>query len=815
MPAHVLMKFIRTFGLIVVACLLLAVAAVAFLEATFRPVERSSPSVKADRGHLQGRVTKAKGWIPFVLPGIPGADVVLSPQGLSAVSDQDGNFDIPDVTPGVYTVTFSAAGFEPVAVDSVQVNAGAVTLLPDEALFAAPDGPPRADLKPGSMVPFLSPPDTHPYRTAVLLDATAGRNMSATGIRFEIRDAAGNLLIDPYAAGGQALQPKGLPVPGMPRALYQFTPPGPGTYTVRISLTNDAAPGSEDSAEIELQAVNTAPEALPLVIAGPNLPDRTPSSAPRVSSGLNVVSTGAPVYLKGLGFDANHAAPELYNPGGTVPDTYGKNNDHRQRQFTFNWELFYLDAANGVRNPASELLRGSGQASTTEGQVVSFVAAQPGRYEAVLRVTDNDPYGALDSEPAMVSILAIDNADQQDGNACAGCHQERVVQYRQTRHSAVGVGCENCHGPAEAHLSVAADGEDYVEHKRATQDVSHESGVCGQCHAEYAEWEKSRHADGMPYGHEEISPPLMVTCSKCHYARTFQRTLETAAADGVAFHDIDYKQRIAGIGPLMPDLSKMPRRNDAGVTCTACHAPHDGVTTAGLRAGSAGATCQTCHEEKWQNAVLEGTAGEVRNGFEYPGENYELRNPHNTDAKCAHCHLSDQTGTPDPRGVRAVGGHSLRMRDAGANGELGGFGPRWDDPSQARSPDESDDVLHVAPCRQCHRDTDTFDINGFQRRIHDRWTELGELLLSANNNVLPTAKPGDKCATCHRGGTLPFDDDPYLILENAYTNYKLIGNDRSWGVHNPRYVEKLLVDSIAAVQGYLGHETQGIRKAAP
>ena len=26
-------------------------------------------------------------------------------------------------------------------------------------------------------------------------------------------------------------------------------------------------------------------------------------------------------------------------------------------------------------------------------------------------------------------------------------------------------------------------------------------------------------------------------------------------------------------------------------------------------------------------------------------------------------------------------------------------------------------------------------------------------------------KPGDKCATCHRGGTLPFDNDPDLVLE--------------------------------------------------
>ena len=58
----------------------------------------------------------------------------------------------------------------------------------------------------------------------------------------------------------------------------------------------------------------------------------------------------------------------------------------------------------------------------------------------------------------------------------------------------------------------------------------------------------------------------------------------------------------------------------------------------------------------------------------------------------------------------------------------------------------------------------------------------------------------DKCATCHRGGTLPFDDDPRLVLENAYTSYKLVMNDRSWGVHNYEYTRRLLEDSIESVR---------------
>lgn len=44
---------------------------------------------------------------------------------------------------------------------------------------------------------------------------------------------------------------------------------------------------------------------------------------------------------------------------------------------------------------------------------------------------------------------------------------------------------------------------------------------------------------------------------------------------------------------------------------------------------------------------------------------------------------------------------------------------------------------------------------------------LGDLLRGQNSVVPPGYKPGGKCATCHRGGTLPFDNDPALALENA------------------------------------------------
>ena len=54
------------------------------------------------------------------------------------------------------------------------------------------------------------------------------------------------------------------------------------------------------------------------------------------------------------------------------------------------------------------------------------------------------------------------------------------------------------------------------------------------------------------------------------------------------------------------------------------------------------------------------------------------------------------------------------------------------------------------------------------------------MLREQNSGVLPGYKPGDKCATCHRGGTLPFDDDPTLVLENATPRGQEMIKDGIW-----------------------------------
>jgi len=184
---------------------------------------------------------------------------------------------------------------------------------------------------------------------------------------------------------------------------------------------------------------------------------------------------------------------------------------------------------------------------------------------------------------------------------------------------------------------------------------------------------------------------------------------------------------------------------------------------------------------------LEGLAGKFGNGYHYEGQDYSIykgeNNPHKTEDKCVTCHMNRDMEAYDENNIRSIGGHTFRMRDFGED----------------NIPGTEDDILNIAPCQQCHEGLTTFDRNGFQTQIKTLLQELGELLRERNHGFLPPNQPG-KCARCHKGGTVPFLDDPDEILEHAYTNYKLILHDRSYGIHNPGYVLKLLQDSINDVK---------------
>lgn len=526
-----------------------------------------------------------------------------------------------------------------------------------------------------------------------------------------------------------------------------FTPTLPGDYTFAMIVIDVKGVGREAIQTIEM--VNAPSQAYPSVIPGPSeLPLLYNNEIYAKTSGLAGVRPGERIYLRGWGKDFNLPSPEQYNPEAPMFDIYGnKNGDWGQSAFDFLWSL-KLGDGNEVTglliDPSAENIYFSVPQDAKAGDI----------YRATLRVTGDR---GLAGDPEDITLYV---ADKVGSHTCASCHEETDNDYHSTKHAKINIGCEDCHGPGSLHSG---------DLNRIS--ITHWPGMCGRCHSEFAQWQKSRHSDPLLFGIAEVDPALQRECYKCHYTEGF---IGAAASGDFGGYNYPFGTKAPGDTP--------------NISCDVCHDPHkqSSDNPYGIRTGKPENLCNTCHEKKWQNAIYEATADEIGNGYHwddysaYKGEG----NPHRMTKGCVSCHMSRDIANKDKRNVRMVGGHGLRMRDVGPDGD----------------PGTKDDIFNNAVCRNCHADLDTFDRKGFQTGIKTKLEELGDLLKSKNHGFLPPFQSG-KCATCHRGGTLPFiNETADEVLNKAYKNYSLILHDRSFGIHNPQYIKRLLDESIAAVK---------------
>jgi hypothetical protein len=538
---------------------------------------------------------------------------------------------------------------------------------------------------------------------------------------------------------------------------FLLTDPADQLAHERYLSDNDKTTSITDTSTLA-QLFFNEPEAVPSVIPGPSeLPYLSGDNQIFTNStGSRFVEAGTTVYLRGFAVDKDIVSPQEFNPDAPCFDIYeNKNGNFAASLFGYLWTLQDESGTDytSLLNPSSTSANVSFQTPADSHAGDTFIAA--------LTVTDDQD---IESTPGEIIIVIAEPVNQSN---CADCHRDIVAGYGATAHARVegGAGCQDCHGVGSEHPDAGSMTTNYW------------SGVCGQCHMEFAELQKSNHSDPLPFGHYEPEGDYLTICYPCHYTPGYIGAVES----GKEFHLFSYEPEV---------LSEIPK-DTPNVSCSVCHDPHsaDEGNPYGLRTGSTEKACDTCHHEKWQNALLEGLAGTFGNGYHYPGEDYASfsgeHNPHRTEDKCVLCHMDTGVGTTDEHGVLAIGGHTFRMRDFGDDS----------------IPGTDDDTLNKAVCQGCHGSVSTFDINGAQTEVQGLLSELETLLTENNYGFLPANEPGN-CARCHKGGTVPFRNDTDNILENAYTNYKLIANDRSRGVHNPGYIKKLLQDSIDSINNH-------------
>jgi hypothetical protein len=317
---------------------------------------------------------------------------------------------------------------------------------------------------------------------------------------------------------------------------------------------------------------------------------------------------------------------------------------------------------------------------------------------------------------------------------------------------------------ALAALTIALTGCD--RNITVVEDTSQQAQSCFACHSDAntalvdaeQQWNRSRHATGSTLNENDSS------CKGCHTSEGF-----IARATGVALPPEEVIE------------------NPTAIHCFTCHAPHtngdfrlrwtadatimDG-TTYDLGAGN---ICVACHQARRDVNVYVagrpsltnrwgphyGTQGDMllgSNGYEYAGYTYE-RSTHReaTEDGCLDCHFKATS-------QYVVGGHSFEM-ESSVNGE---------------------EVLNTGACAPCHGPVSDFNVEGVQDSVDVLLEDLKAHLITAGLLDATTGLPKTVKTSADSAG--------------AVWNYRVAEDDRSHGVHNPKYIMGLLKSSIQYIQ---------------
>jgi hypothetical protein len=349
-----------------------------------------------------------------------------------------------------------------------------------------------------------------------------------------------------------------------------------------------------------------------------------------------------------------------------------------------------------------------------------------------------------------------------------------------------GVQCESCHGPGSQHKGAPAT---------ISGGAAYDAKVCAHCHdaptyyMETYEWKLSGHS---VYLEEEAS---RVACQSCHTAQGF---VEIAVNGESA-------------------TSSMP---ESGITCVACHDPHNDENPAQLRTveavtlpnkqvfdGGSGNLCANCHHSRIAdpNVTNNPDTGSYRGAHYGPmadvmlgSSAYDWGTPFTlgssvhyrvTEDSCVQCHQ----GTPTQQGVTnpvAIGGHTFQIN--------------------LKIEDNSTTSTVATSCAtaECHPGLTTTDrIPGSGRdyngngTIEGVQTEVAGILEILKTELVKIAKTTLDAET----GVIGIASADWKLLtqdqRGALYNYNLIVKDKSRGIHNGPFTVAVLQRTYGKLMG--------------
>lgn len=311
---------------------------------------------------------------------------------------------------------------------------------------------------------------------------------------------------------------------------------------------------------------------------------------------------------------------------------------------------------------------------------------------------------------------------------------ERTITY--TENTSSPANCFECHSDVNTAL-VAAEGQWANSRHASGSNIDRSSSSCSGCHT--SEGFVSRISGG---GSISVDNPTVIHCFTCHAPHTRG----------------DLSLRVTDPQPLQNGASF-----DLGSAnlCTACHQSRRNVNTY--------VALDTVElSEHW--GPHHGPQGDMviaSNGYEYADYDYEISLAHrgSTEDGCLDCHMKTTENN-------VLGGHAFNMTYATL--EEGGV--------------EVAENTNGCNVEACHDGgVEDFDHRDTQTDVEALVEELGQLLFNAglidadghpldDRFVASRSEPGDSAG--------------------AVWNYVIVHEDRSHGIHNPKYIKNLLQSSI-------------------
>ncbi len=309
-----------------------------------------------------------------------------------------------------------------------------------------------------------------------------------------------------------------------------------------------------------------------------------------------------------------------------------------------------------------------------------------------------------------------------------------------------------------------ADGQDGTNGTNGTDGTNGVDGIafCLECHtnttidALTAQWAPSGHASGSSLGYAGTRSG----CSECHSGVGFVANL--AGSEDISGSPINCSachshgeppvfQNGDGEAIFVRTVSAVTLRTNPSAVidmgssanlCTNCHQPMTGVPVDDDGDGMFDVTSTHYGPHHGpQSVILEGMGGvEFAGSIEYPGTK---SHPHRKSRDCVSCHMQE-------------GSHAFSAPELSA-------------------------------CTTCHSSATDFNVHGKLDDIHDLLVQLEGLL--ETEGIIHEGHPVV--------GSYPID------VVSAFYNYALVEEDKSEGVHNPKYVEALLTNTIEALGGVI------------